>query len=148
MSSRSKAASFALAAVALVGLAGCGGSSSGSSVPGYTATIGNFSFSPANLEAPAGATITVVNQSTAIQHSVTQEASVDAFTPGAPAGMTPFDTGLFDGGSRTFTLPAGLPNGTVLYYYCRAHMGMMVPSTGRITINAAAVPTTVGGGGY
>ncbi len=135
------------AAAALAGLSGCGGSSSGSSHSGYTIAIGNLSFAPANLAAPSGATITVVNQSTTTLHSVTQEASVDAFTPGAPAGMTPFDTGLFDAGSRTFTLPAGLPEGTVLYYYCRNHLGMMVPSTGRITITAAALPTG-GGGGY
>ncbi len=147
MFSRSRPAAFALAAVALVGLAGCGGSSSGSTSAGYTITIGNLTFSPANLAAPSGATITVVNQSTTTMHSVTQEAAVDAFTPGAPTGMTPFDTGLFDGGSRTFTLPTGLPDGTVLYYYCRNHLGMMVPSTGRITITAAAPPMG-GGGGY
>jgi plastocyanin len=129
-------------------LAACGGSASSASLPpGYYVTVGPLTFSPASLAAPAGATITVVNSSAEIEHSVTQEAAVDAFTPGAPVGMTPFDTGLFSGGTRSFVLPAGLPEGTVLYFYCRNHMGMMVPSTGRITI-AASAPPAGGGGGY
>jgi hypothetical protein len=62
---------------------------------------------------------------------------------GAPAGTTPFDTGLFTG-SRTFTLPAGLADGTVLHYYCSSHTTTMLTPNGTITISAAARP----GGGY
>ncbi len=138
---------FLVTAAALAGLSACGGSASSSGSAGYFITLGSLSFSPANLRAPAGATITVVNNSTTTQHSVTQEAAPDAFTPGAPTGMTPFDTGLFDGGSRTFTLPSNLAEGTVLYYYCRNHTSMMVPANGTITITAAAPPTG-GGSGY
>jgi plastocyanin len=140
---------LSLLALALATSAACGGSSSSSS-PGYFITMSGLNFSPANLEAPAGATITAVNQST-MPHSVTQEVTLDGFTPGAPAGTTPFDTGLFPAGSRTFTLPTGLADGTVLYYYCTTHTSQMLPSSGRITIRAAAPPVSPpggSGGGY
>jgi plastocyanin len=137
-----------IAVLAVATLPACGGSSSGTTLPpGYYITISTLSFSPANLAAPSGATITVVNNSTT-SHSVTQQAAVDAFTMGAMTGMTPFDTGMFSNASKTFTLPTGLAEGTVLYYYCRNHTSMMVPSTGRITITAAAAPSGGGGSGY
>ncbi len=137
----------AVPALAIALQAACGGSTTPAVPPGYTITLGPMSFNPPDLSAPAGATITVVNGCTTVEHSVTQEATVDAFTPGAPAAMTPFDTGLFLGGTRTFVLPSGLSDGTVLYSYCRNHIGAMVPSTGRITITASSPPGG-GGGGY
>ena len=130
----------------------CGGSSSPASTlpPGYYITITNMAFSPLNLSAPAGATVTVLNRD-AMTHSVTQQAAAGSFTLGAPAGATPFDTGLFTG-SRTFTLPAGLADGTVLHYYCSSHTTAMLTPNGAITISAAARPaggTDPGGGtGY
>ncbi len=130
--------------LSLAALAGCGSTPATSGPPGYYVTVGTLSFSPTNLTAPSGATITVVNAS-ATDHSVTQQAGVDLFVLGAPAGITPADTGLFHGGTRTFTLPTGLPDGTVLLYYCRNHTSMMAPSTLTITITAAAPPTSGGG---
>ena len=118
----------------------CGGSStsSGTLPAGYTITISNLSFAPLDLSAPAGSTVTVVNRDSMV-HSVTQQAAAGTFTPGAPAGTTPFDTGLFTG-TRTFTLPAGLADGTVLHYYCSNHTSTMLTPNGTITISAAASP--------
>ena len=142
MSIRSK---LGVAAVAAAGVfaAACGSSSPSSSSlpPGYYIVISNMSFSPLNLVAPSGATVTVINRDS-MTHSVTQQAAAGAFTPGAPAGTTPFDTGLFTG-TRTFTLPAGLAEGTVLNYYCSNHTSTMLTPNGTITIAAAAQP---GGG--
>ena len=142
MSIRSKLFAVALV-VASVFATACGGSSTPASSlpPGYSITITNMSFSPLNLAAPAGATVTVLNRD-AMTHSVTQQAAAAAFTLGAPSGTTPFDTGLFTG-TRTFTLPAGLADGTVLHYYCSNHTSTMLTPNGTITIAAAAQP---GGG--
>ena len=139
---------ISLVFVAAAALAACGGSSSSALPPGYYIIVADMAFPTATLEAPAGATITVVNQSS-MGHTVAQEAARDDFTLGAPAGTTPFDTGLFAAGTRTFSLPTGLADGTVLYYYCRTHTSLMVPSTGTITIRASAQPVTgPPGGGY
>ncbi len=130
---------------------GCGGSSmSTSTTPGFYILISNLAYSPVNLQAPPGATVTVINaDSTA--HSVTSEATPGAFTPGSVAGVS-FDTGAFTGGQRSFTLPANAPNGTAVPYYCTVHLGTMTPPNGTITINASAQPAPPpgggGGGGY
>jgi len=149
MSYRTKLGIAAVVAAAAVSSA-CGGSSSSSGTlpPGYYITITNMSFAPLNLSAPAGSTVTVINRDTMV-HSVTQQAAAGAFTVGAPSGTTPFDTGLF-AGTRTFTLPAGLADGTVLRYYCSNHTSTMVTPNGTITIAAAAAPgpgIDPGGGG-
>ncbi|MBS1108526.1 MAG: blue (type 1) copper domain [Anaeromyxobacteraceae bacterium] len=134
-----------VAAVVAAGVlaSACGGSSASSSSlpPGYYIVISNMSFAPLNLAAPSGATVTVINRDS-MTHSVTQQAAAAAFTLGAPSGTTPFDTGLFTG-TRTFTLPAGLADGTVLHYYCSNHTSTMLTPNGTITIAAAAQP---GGG--
>jgi plastocyanin len=138
-------ASVLVAASLLV--SGCGDSAPSAAntlPPGYYITISNMSFSPLNLEAPAGATITVLNRDT-MAHSVTQQAAAGAFVVGAPAGTTPFDTGLFTG-SKTFSLPTGLADGTVLYYFCTSHTSLMTTPNGTITIRAVAPP--VPGGPY
>jgi plastocyanin len=134
----------------------CGGSSSSSPAPappptpaapaagGFVITIQNLSFSPLNLHAPPGATVTVVNNDGATSHSVTSEARANAFTPAAVGGVS-FDTGIFTG-TKTFTLPANAPNGTAIPYYCRNHMADMVTPTGTLTIDSSAqggaAPTT------
>jgi hypothetical protein len=143
MSSRSMLGASVLVAASLL-VPGCGDSSPSASTlpPGYYISIAGMSFSPLNLEAPTGATITVLN---AMAHSVTQQAAAGAFVPGAPAGTTAFDTGLFTG-TKTFVLPAGLADGTVLHYYCTSHTSLMTTPNGTITIRAAAPP--VSGGPY
>jgi plastocyanin len=123
---------------ALASACGSSSPSSGTLPPGYYITIRNMSFSPPNLAAPAGATVTVLNRD-AMVHSVTQQATAATYTPGAPAGTTPFDTGLFSG-TRTFTLPGGLADGTVLHYYCSNHTTTMLTPNGTITIASAAPP--------
>ncbi len=140
MSNRSRYGAAALVAAGVLASA-CGSSSTSSSAlpAGYYIIISNMSFAPSNLEAPAGATVTVVNRD-AMVHSVTQQSTAGAFTLGAPAGTTPFDTGLFSG-SKAFTLPAGLADGTVLHYYCSNHTSTMLTPNGTITIRAAAPPT-------
>jgi plastocyanin len=139
-------------------LAACGGSSSSSApapapVPsgsGPTITISSLAFSPLDLHVPPGATITVVNRD-GMLHSVTSEATANAFTPGSVGGIA-FDTGQFTG-VRTFSIPANAATGTVVPYYCTAHLGTMATPNGTITIDPSAATTgaapapTSGGGG-
>jgi plastocyanin len=127
-------------------LAACGGSSytSPSAAPsptpsGPTITISNLAFSPLDLHVPAGATVTVVNRD-AMLHSVTSEASANAFTRGSVGGIA-FDTGQF-AGTRTFSIPANAASGTVVPYYCTAHLGAMATPNGTITIDPSASTTT------
>jgi plastocyanin len=129
--------------------AGCGGGSSSTpaaSAPpsGFFITISGMSFSPLDLHAPAGATITVINRD-AEDHSVTSEASPNAFTP-APASGVSFDTGAFIG-TRQFTLPPNAPNGAVVPYFCTVHKAVMVTPNGSITIDASAMASSAPGGG-
>jgi len=146
---------LALAGVVTL-LASCGGSSSGGSgpvntAPGFYITIKNLSYSPAELDVPPGATVTVVNQD-AMQHSVTSEATPGSFTPAAVAGVQ-FDTGLFTG-QMQFTIPAGATNGTVIPYFCTLHKGLMNTPNATIKIDDTAQPGPApgagggGGGGY
>ncbi len=158
-------ASCALALV-VAGTVGCGGSDggmlsaqstgggtpvsnpTGSTTPGggtvattYVITISNMTFSPLNLHARPGATITVENRD-AMPHSVTSEVLVGAYTPGAPNGITPFDTGVFSLAQRTFTVPANATAGTVIPYYCTVHRQLMATPNGTITVDPNAQPTT------
>jgi plastocyanin len=145
-----------LGAVALVAALGlivaCGDTppAASSLPPGYYIAISSLTYSPLNLTVPAGSTVTVLNRD-AMSHSVTQQAAPGAFTPGAPGGATPFDTGLFTG-TKTFILPTGLAEGTVLNYYCTSHTSTMLTPNGTITIRAAAPPAPdpypIGGPGY
>jgi plastocyanin len=130
-------------------VAGCGSSSTSSPAPppttsGFTITISNLSFSPLNLHVPPGGTVTVVNQDSVV-HSVTSEASPNAFTNGSVGGVA-FDTGLFTG-TRTFTIPANAPTGTVVPYFCMNHRAMMNTPNGSITIDPSATATTSSSGG-
>lgn len=145
-----RAASRSLTLLAVIAaaaaVAACGGSSSSSNkLPvGYYITISGMRFSPLNLAVPPGKTVTVLNDDS-MEHSVTSEASAGAFTPGSVAGVS-FDTGNFVG-QRSFTIPATAPEGTVIPYYCRVHLGTMTTPTGTITVNSAAQPNGGGSGG-
>jgi plastocyanin len=144
----------------LVGIAACGGSSGSSSsmgsTPGFYVVISAGMHLPTTtLQAPPGATVTVLNRDS-LPHTVTSEATDNAFTPGAVGGIS-FDTGTVEGGGfATFKLPASAAQGTVVPYYCAIHKSAMIPPNGSITINTAAQPAPApgsgggggGGGGY
>ena len=141
---------------AALALASCGGSSSGGGggtvsggAPGFYITIQGRAFSPLELSVPPGGTVTVVNDD-AMPHSVTSEAAAGSFSPGGVAGVQ-FDTGQFMG-TKTFTIPASTPNGTVIPYYCSVHTSTMVTPTGTIKVDDTAqpghAPGSGGGGGY
>jgi plastocyanin len=139
-----------LALLASCGSSGGGGGSSSGGTPGFYITIHSMSFGPAELAAPPGATVTVVNQD-GIQHSVTSEAVAGDFTPGAVGGVQ-FDTGPFTG-TRTFTIPANAADGTVIPYYCTVHKSMMATPNGSLKVDSTAQPgpapgSSSGGGGY
>jgi len=137
------AAAFAAA------VAGCGTSSTSSPAPppttsGFTITISNLTYSPLNLHVPPGQTVTVVNDD-GMPHSVTSEATQNAFTPGSVSGIS-FDTGAFTG-SRTFSIPSSAASGTVIPFFCTVHRGTMNTPNGSITIDPTATATTSSGGG-
>lgn len=139
--------SMVKALVVIAVAAGCGGSSSSSShpgTPGFYISISNLSFSPLNLHAPAGATVTVINNDS-IAHTVTSGAMPGAFTPGSVAGVS-FDTGPFTG-TASFTLASGVAQGTVIPFYCSVHKGTMNTPNGAITIDDSAMPAPPPGGG-
>ncbi len=96
---------------------------------GLTITISNYKFSPDPLIAPAGSTITVVNDDTksTSTHTCTSEATAGSYDGGqaSPNGFF-FDTGNIDAGtSATITIPAGVPSGTKQPYFCKQHTSMM-----------------------
>ncbi len=136
-----------LVALATTMAMSCGGSDApAAALPatGFFITISGMSFSPLDLHAPPGATVTVVNRDGEL-HSVTSEASPNAFTFGAVNGVS-FDTGAFTG-TRSFTLPSNAPSGTVVPFFCTVHAGAMTTPNGSITVDASAVATGAPGGG-
>ena len=136
----------------LATLAGCGGSSSGpnNSVgsgmpPGFYINIAGLAYSPLQLEAPPGATVTVLNQDS-MPHTVTSEAAAGSFVPAAVSGVQ-FDQAVAAHSTATFTLPANAPEGATIPYYCKVHTSTMVTQTGTIHVNASAQPAAPPGGG-
>ena len=142
---------------------GCGGSSSSSPPPptqsapsGPTITIHGMAFAPLDMTVDAGTVISIVNQDS-MAHTVTSEASDNAFAPGAVAGVS-FDSGQVQptttspapqpgpgpyGYARveqpltgtSITIPANAPSGTVIPYYCQNHLGTMATPNGHITVH-------------
>jgi plastocyanin len=118
------------------------GTGGGTPTPGaYVITISNMSFSPLDLHVPPGATVEVVNKD-GIDHSVTSEATPGSYTPGAPSGLAPFDTGVFATGQKTFTLPSSATAGTAIPYYCSVHRQTMATPNGMITVDPGAQATS------
>jgi plastocyanin len=115
--------------------AGAPGADAGTAAQ-FTITISNFTFSPSNLTVPPGATVTVMNMDST-SHTVTSEAAVGQFTPGAVAGVS-FNTGaIAPNGSATFTIPSSAPDGTVIPFFCQIHLQAMA-NTGQITISGSS----------
>jgi len=131
-----------VAVLAGCGSAGGGGGGGSGSTPGFYVVIEGSAFSPLPLSVPPGATVTVLNRD-AMNHSVTSEAAAGDFTPGSVAGVE-FDTGPFTG-SKTFSIPSGVPNGTVIPYYCTVHKATMVTPNGSILIDSSAQPAPAPG---
>ena len=119
-----------VAALAVATLACHCGSSSPTPSPN-TIAVSNFQYFPANLSVPPGTTVNVTN-SDSMQHSVTSQTVMNAFTPGAVNGIQ-FDTGAFTN-SGSFTIPTTATVGTVIPYYCTVHLQTM--GQGTITITA------------
>ena len=97
-----------------------------------TIVISNYEYNPTNLSVKPGTTVTVINEDSGTQHSVTSESVAGAYTPGVVNGVQ-FDTGAFTG-TTTFTIPSTATAGTVIPYFCTVHLSMMGP--GQITIVA------------
>ncbi|HEX8908182.1 MAG TPA: hypothetical protein VF805_03205 [Anaeromyxobacteraceae bacterium] len=118
------------------------GADGGTTATTVTVHIRNLAFSPENPSAPAGATVDVVNDDSPTVHSMTSEATAGSYTPGAVGGVS-FDTGLFTG-TRSFTIPSTAVTGTVIPFYCRNHLGMMVDASKlQLTIGpASSTPST------
>jgi plastocyanin len=116
---------------------------------GPTISIGNYTFSPAELTVDAGTTIAIVNND-GFAHTVISETADNAFTEGAVNGVS-FNSGTipaatttgggpYGGGNTTspgngsISIPANAQSGTVIPFFCTIHKGMMSPANGHITI--------------
>lgn len=98
----------------------------------FVITIQDFGYSPENLVVPAGGTVTVKNEDT-VPHTVTSQAKVADYTPGAVSGVS-FDTGNIAAGTTvTFKIAAVATSGTVVPYYCTLHKAGM-KNGGAITV--------------
>ncbi len=116
-------------------LAACGSpSSTANSGNTFLIFISSLSYIPQNLTVPPGATIVVLNEDP-MPHSVTSEASADAFTPGAVAGVS-FDASVPSNAQTSFEIPSTAPVGTVVPFYCSVHRNAMNTPNGSITIRA------------
>lgn len=124
-------------ALALALLAGCGGGTptmAAAETSGQVISIQGLDFTPRSVTVPPGGTVTVRNVD-GVPHSLTSEATMGNFSPGAVNGVS-FDTGLFSTGDRTITIPANAAPGTVVPYFCRFHLSMMPQGT--ITVQGGA----------
>ena len=102
---------------------GSGGTSGGQSV---TFTISSGKNWQASVAVPANGTVHVVNND-ASPHTFTSTAATGTFTPGAPAGVTAFDSGTINAGATADVVIKG-PVGTAIPVYCKFHNGMMSPA--------------------
>jgi plastocyanin len=94
--------------------------------------ISGFAFSPAGLTIDAGTTLLVLNDDGA-PHTVTSEASDNAFVPGSVSGVS-FDTGTIAAhGTAQITIPSTAGSGTVIPFFCNVHKSSM--GNGHITVH-------------
>lgn len=75
-------------------------------------SLANFMFNPKDVTVFAGETVIYTNNEPGVNHSVTRDISTN---PG------PDDDLLSPGTSYDFTVPAGTPSGTNVFYHCRFH---------------------------
>ena len=105
-----------------------GGSTGGS----FVITIQNLQFTPANLDVPVGATVTVQNMD-GFPHTVTSSADTTSYSNGAVDGVT-FDVSVGGGVTKTFAVSGGHA-GDVVPYFCNIHTSGMVPNHATITLH-------------
>ena len=120
-------------------LAGCGGAgatanATGPSTP-YVITVSNYAEDPANLGAPAGATVLVQNFDD-FPHWFSSSAAPGVYVH-STAGGVDLDLYLPPGAATPLELPAGLTAGAVVPYFCRLHRAAE-RTAGSITILAPA----------
>ena len=108
------------------------GSTGGTTGGPYVITIQNLQFTPANLDVPVGATVTVQNVD-GFPHTVTSSADTTAYTNGAVDGVT-FNVSVGGGVTKTFALTGGHA-GDVIPYFCNIHTSGMVPNHPTITLH-------------
>jgi hypothetical protein len=133
LASRSLAWTLALA------LAGCGGDgatadTTSPSTP-YIIRVSNYAEDPANLGAPAGATILFQNFDD-FPHWFSSSAAPGVYVH-SPAGGVDLDLYLPPGAVTPFELPAGLAAGAIVPYFCFLHRAAE-RTAGSITILAPA----------
>ena len=118
-------------------LLACGSPAIGVLVPadtGQVITILNYEFIPQRLTVAAGSSVLIRNEDP-FPHSVTSESTPGAYTPGAVSGVQ-FETGTIAArGTWTISIPAGVPAGTVVPYYCALH-GIAMVNQGELVIAA------------
>jgi len=76
---------------------------------------GSHSFDPTNVTVPAGSTVQWKNTD-AFRHTVASDTNLSGFNSDGA-----FPGGLPASNTFNFTVPAGTPSGTVLYYHCELH---------------------------
>ena len=133
----SRLAFFSILGILTLAACSSGDSSNGTTTgaSGPTITISNFTFTPDNLVVAAGSTVTVMNTDTTTVHTATSEAAAGLYVKAAADGGFLFDTNnIPTSGSATFTVPAGLPSGLVLPYFCEQHTSMMTNANPTIQI--------------
>ena len=128
----------AAAALTVTALASCGAGATANvllpSTP-YVITILNYTFDPADLSAPPGATVLVKNLDN-VDHWLSSSAAPGQYVHAAVGGLD-LDLLVPARDERVFSVPADAVVGTVVPYFCRLSQGAMV-NQGTITIAAPA----------
>ncbi len=113
---------------AAAALLACGSSAIGPLVPadtGQLITIVNYQYIPQRLEVVAGSSVLIRNEDP-FPHTLTSESAPGAYTPGAVNGVS-FDSDVIPKSStRTISIPATAPVGTVVPYYSKLDGPSMV----------------------
>jgi plastocyanin len=106
----------ALILVSLVVL-GCSGSGGGPTTPPVTTTVvlGDGSYTPQSVTAPAGSIVSWQNSSV-MQHTITPDVAGLG-----PNSVSQYPTGLAPSNSFQWTVPTGAASGTQYFYHCIYH---------------------------
>jgi len=126
----------AAATLTVTALASCSGAGATAlpSTP-YVITILNYTFDPADLSAPPGATVLVKNLDD-VDHWLSSSAAPGQFVHAAVGGLD-LDLLVPARDERVFSVPADAVVGTVVPYFCFYSRGAML-NQGTITIAAPA----------